>query len=508
MKSLISFVYKTIQASNNSVYGNKQRIAAIVSDSITDIKIKKLLLISTREEIPKKLFTIFSNGISSNSLEVSTLKTHFKDDTFLENEAVETIFDFWVRVIWWDDFYLLIPMRDESQKWGFCNESEDMVIPFQFDYAKPFSQGLSVILINDKYGYINKKGEIVIPAVYNNADSFKDGIARVEIDRNIWAYIDLKGINVIGPYNVTDNYDKGLNMLSNRFVRSYNKDLDKYGFINDSNIKEIDYIFDQVSNFSENFALLGTTSNPEGYINKKGQIVKRITYEEAYNFSNGRALIKSNEKYGFLDEKFSLVISPIYEKARPFSNGFAAVKQNNLWGFIDINGKKIIENKYLDAEDFSEERAFVLKNSGWGFIDCFGKEYTNFDYFNYKSLGWETEDYGFDNPDMHIFKDGLAIISRIEDSKDLTLWLNGQKESKFGCIDIYGNEVIECKYPPIDGHFQNDLAKIGYTYHGGWSYSFYGYIDKFGNTYGFKISNDNDDYYPFSEYDFMDFEED
>lgn len=96
------------------------------------------------------------------------------------------------------------------------------------------------------------------------------------------------------------------------------------------------------------------------------------------------------------------MISPIYEKARPFSNGFAAVKQNNLWGFIDINGKKIIENKYLDAEDFSEERAFVLKNSGWGFIDCFGKEYTNFDYFNYKSLGWETEDYGFDDPDMHI----------------------------------------------------------------------------------------------------------
>lgn len=48
-----------------------------------------------------------------------------------------------------------------------------------------------------------------------------------------------------------------------------------------------------------------------------------------------------------------------FDDARDFSNGLAAVKTAELWGFIDIKGKMVIEPKYLEVSDFTEGTARV-----------------------------------------------------------------------------------------------------------------------------------------------------
>ena len=495
MKKEIILMSNAINEIGTSIYDNRGRLFAIIADLVSDEKLRKLLTISVKEGLTHKLYKLFLKGVSIKGVEISSLKSQLKDETFLEIYAIDKIFEFWLSVIWKDDFLLLIPIKRDD-KWGFCNREKELIIPFEYDYVLPFSEGLSAVKIGDKWGYINKSGSLSIPAFFKYANSFVNGIAGVIINTHLWAYINKKGEYVIEPFS-TNNNDKE-NWLNDGLVRFFDNQMNKYGFINLNNEKIIDCIFDEITSFSDGIAILGNVYKPRGYINKKGEIIKLINFEYAFPFSNARGLIKVNGNYGFADKNGNIVIDPVFEDAKSFSDGLAAVCKNGKWGFIDINGNVKIQYIYNSVESFSEERAFVLKKSGWGFIDKEGNEYTSFDYFNYKSLGWSMEDHGFLGSQMHRFKDGLAIVSRFIDSKDLTRLLYGEKESKFGFVDIWGNEVLECKYPPVDGHFENELAKIGYTYNGGWSYSFFGYIDRDGCTYGFdlKRQNDEEDYYP------------
>ena len=493
MKEDIIKVNKAISEIGIEIFENLPRLSSIILDLVEDEKLKKLLIFSIKEGITRKIFKLYTMHISPDELEIKSLRIHTKDDTFLTHEAIDMIFDFWLKVIYSDFFLFLIPIENED-KWGFCNQEKELIINCLFDYALPFSSGLSAVLIQDKWGYINKKGEFELQPTFKHAGSFNDGIAKVVVDTNLWGYINKKGEYVIKPYSV-DGEDKQ-NELNDGLVRVFDTEHKKFGFKNLNNELVIDYLHDKITSFSEGIAILGSEYQPKGYIDKNGRILKLVDLEYAYPFSNNRGLIKKNGKYGFIDINGNIVIDAVYEDSKSFSDGLAAVCKNGRWGYIDINGNTKIQNTYLSAERFSEERAFVLKKSGWGFIDKEGNEYSTFDYFNFNILGLSMEFHGYWSSPMHCFKDGLAIVSRFVDSKDINRLAYGEKESKFGFVDIWGNEVIECKYPPIDSHFEDGLAHVGYYYNGGWCYSCFGYIDKLGNTYGFEL-RDADEYYDY-----------
>ena len=119
-------------------------------------------------------------------------------------------------------------------------------------------------------------------------------------------------------------------------------------------------------------------------------------------------MIKQNGLFGFIDNTGRQIIKINYENALNFSDGLAAVKKNGKWGFVDCEGNLVIPFKYLNAKQFSENFAFVKKISGWGFIDKSGIEYTDFNYFDYYSLGWDMEVYGYLSDAMHSFSEGMA----------------------------------------------------------------------------------------------------
>ncbi len=55
------------------------------------------------------------------------------------------------------------------------------VIPFKYDEAKSFSEGLALVKLNGKWGFIDKTGkEVGIPlGKYDNVMSFSEGLAAV-----------------------------------------------------------------------------------------------------------------------------------------------------------------------------------------------------------------------------------------------------------------------------------------------------------------------------------------
>ena len=61
----------------------------------------------------------------------------------------------------------LKPQKDDSGKWGFVDEQGKKVIPFEYEAADEFSEGLAAVQIKKKYGFVDAKGNIVIPAMYD-----------------------------------------------------------------------------------------------------------------------------------------------------------------------------------------------------------------------------------------------------------------------------------------------------------------------------------------------------
>lgn len=55
----------------------------------------------------------------------------------------------------------------------------EIEIPPQYTFAFPFSEGLACVELNGKFGYIDIKGKVVIPFKFDEASPFVNGVASV-----------------------------------------------------------------------------------------------------------------------------------------------------------------------------------------------------------------------------------------------------------------------------------------------------------------------------------------
>lgn len=75
-----------------------------------------------------------------------------------------------------------------GNKWGYKDQTGQVITRLLFDEAKSFYQGLAAVRIGNKWGYIDKTGEVVLPLQFDKAGSFSEGLAAVSIDDK-WGYI-------------------------------------------------------------------------------------------------------------------------------------------------------------------------------------------------------------------------------------------------------------------------------------------------------------------------------
>jgi hypothetical protein len=94
-----------------------------------------------------------------------------------------------------------------ARKVGFFDERGRVVIEPRFDFALPFSEGLSAFcegcfeesdgehrrVVGGKWGFLDTSGRTVIPAVYEAAEPFSDGLSRVRVGGR-WIRIDRRGV--------------------------------------------------------------------------------------------------------------------------------------------------------------------------------------------------------------------------------------------------------------------------------------------------------------------------
>lgn len=165
--------------------------------------------------------------------------------------------------------------RDD--KFGYVDGLRNERIPFIFDDADEFEDGLARVRIDNKYFLINQKGEYVFQFKYEEVSSFNDGIARVKL-------------------------------------------LDKYGFIDRSVNEIIPLIYELTSlEFKEGLAYV-YNNRKCGFIDKNGTLVIPYKYDECSNFVHGLAWVTLNGKSGYINENGIEVIPLIFDTIYPWDD--------------------------------------------------------------------------------------------------------------------------------------------------------------------------------------------
>jgi hypothetical protein len=267
---------------------------------------------------------------------------------------------------------------EKDNKWGYIDKTGRLIIPFKFDGAGNFSEGLAAVDIKEKTGYIDKTGKFVIPPRFISGFSFSEGLAVVLIRRigqegrtpfYTYGYIDRSGRVVIQPPQDPESLKwfamayKGLAFSEGLAYMEHGK----LGFIDKAGKQVIPPRYNDVQPFSEGLAAV-SLDGKYGYIDRSGKMVIPPQFSNAGPFSEGLAAAYNEDQGGYIDKSGKLVINGAeFSLARAFSEGLAAVQgKNDKYGFIDKTGKFVIQPQFRRVGDFSEGLAAVkLVDAGW-----------------------------------------------------------------------------------------------------------------------------------------------
>lgn len=258
-----------------------------------------------------------------------------------------------------------------DHKRGYINQCGQIVIPPQFLEAYSFSEGLAAVRIIsmwgygyiDKFGYIDKSGQIAIQPRFDRTSSFSKGLAAIEIDNN-WGYIDQTGLVVIQPqFNEALSFSEELASV---------KIGTKWGYLDETGRVIIPIEFDEALPFSEGLAAVWSNKKL-GYIDQTGQVIVQPQFDFGFSFHEGLAAVMSNRKWGYINQTGKVVIQLQFDFAGGFAEGLAVVKIGEHCGYIDQTGQVIIQPKFYFASDFSEGMALVLLGKDCRYIDKTGK---------------------------------------------------------------------------------------------------------------------------------------
>ncbi|GGA37573.1 WG repeat-containing protein [Okeania sp. KiyG1] len=187
-----------------------------------------------------------------------------------------------------------------------------------------------------KWGYKDRAGKVVIPPKLETASEFSLGVAKVKINNQI-QYIDSNG--------------KFLDVNQPQELKNYH---------------------DEVTDNTEELIRF-KVNDMHGYKNREGKEIIPPTYVAAWQFSEGLALVKQDQKWGYINYKEKIVIDFIYDFADSFSQGIARVRLDKKYGYINNCGEEVIPICYDELGRFNGELTFFKQGKKRGYINKRGE---------------------------------------------------------------------------------------------------------------------------------------
>lgn len=107
-----------------------------------------------------------------------------------------------------------------------------------------------------------------------------------------------------------------------------------------------------------------------GFRDHTGRNIIPPVYEDAYEFSEGAALVRIDGIWQFLDTAGNMILDcSQYDSVKPFSEGYTPVRAAGKWGYLAMDGRIAIEPAFDMAGIFHEGLAVVRVGGKYGYID-------------------------------------------------------------------------------------------------------------------------------------------
>lgn len=346
-----------------------------------------------------------------------------------EKTIIPCIYDF----IYLNRHLNLFEVRLNKKK-GYLDLNGSEIIPIKYSIDDSGNKnGFVRLSINNKYGYLDINGKVLIPFEYSYISLFKEGSASAEKDGK-WGFIDTVG-NIITPFKFKNahNFSEGLALVIQN---------EKTGFINKKSELTIPSIYDWAYDFEDNIAIvqsgnhmlklssmltlenndiqnLDIISLKYGVINKKGELLIELIYDEIKLDTNGVLFVLRNNKWGAIDTTGTVLVDFIYDHIQMYSayKNEIIVEKDNSFGVIDNNGNILIPIRY-DSISFSCNREYftVIQDD---LVSYFDTSYTQITEFKYE-----------------------LIHNDCEYNDLITVECNG----KYGFINKKGAEIVKCQF--------------------------------------------------------------
>jgi hypothetical protein len=349
-------------------------------------------------------------------------------------------------------------------------------------------QGVHIFRTPPIAGYIDPSGNLLEPQIVDclHLCRFRDGLAAVQTKdgesepnkMQHWGYIDTTGkLAISDRFQFAADFCEGLAAVNEGGLPFLAVDFawgcpmvdrtgrrpcypmmgGKWGYINRSGELVIPLQFDEAQSFADGLARVKTDDRYR-FIKPNGEVAFACPAEMLpHDFSEGLAAVIVGEwpdwKYGYLDREGNLAIPSRFRAGGDFSEGLAFVRlsDDGKWGFIDKTGKMVIEPRFDRPFSFHEGRGVVQTNGRFGFVDTRGR--------------W-------------------IIPAQFEAAHDFCEGLAPAKlDGKWGYIDIEGKFVIAPQFVGA-GCFRGGVARVavaGIEVGGSLiQYGTWGFIDKSG----------------------------
>lgn len=246
------------------------------------------------------------------------------------------------------------PKEEPKKEWEVNPEIEAEDI-------KDLNKDVSIIVKDKKEGLIdNKTGKILLEPKYNGVFEIEYyEIGKTEADKKKGLVIK----DIEKYYTLDDKYQVGAEVTTilptegdayfydhhNSIVYASNNASEttkikqtkekSLKICTDIDLVTTDGIAAKDTDLPENFIIDFSKSKltTKGYCDtQKGELVISCYYDEAYEFSEGYAAVKTDGKSGIIDENGNKVTELKYQETRSVHNGLAFAKKDGKWGLLKI----------------------------------------------------------------------------------------------------------------------------------------------------------------------------
>ena len=261
----------------------------------------------------------------------------FGNRFFIDNYSKDTLFNGRIfhncRTNFRNGYAWITELIDGVEKYGVINLKGEDVIPCKFDGSIGDYEegGYFQIHENGLTGYIDSTGSIILPTIYYESKGVNDGIVTLQGEKWKWGMMTMNG-NTIVPFE-----------------------------------------YDNIGYWSNDRAIVKKTNRSDytskhAYVDKKGELICEMEYDDASNFQNGIALVEKNGKIGIIDKDNNVVIDFIYHNYKTLT----VVYESN----ITLSGTESYSEGFVSKEGY----IIVEGDNGWGYINTKGEEVISCEY--------------------------------------------------------------------------------------------------------------------------------